>query len=177
LVAGVAAGGLAVNLVGLWALRSGRLESLNVRAAWLHVLTDALGSLQALAAGLLIWAFEWHWADPLASVLIALLVLWSSWSVLRDSVNVLMEAAPRHVDVAEIRAAIVAVPGVVAVHDLHVWTITSGFDALSAHAQVAARDRDAVLHDVRRALRERFAIRHSTIQLESAEGCEGEQCD
>lgn len=169
----VAAGGLLVNLLGLWLLHGGRDDSLNLRGARLHVVSDLLGSVQALAAGALIWAFGWGWADPLAAVLIALLVVASSWTLLRDSVNVLMEGTPRHLDAEEIAGAIAAVAGVGGVHDLHVWTITSGFEALSVHVRVAERDRDDVLGEVRDLVRERFAIEHATIQVESGEGCVG----
>ncbi len=137
LMMGIATGGLLVNLAGLWVLHAGKGESLNVRGAWLHVLTDALGSVGAIVAGLLIWARGWNWADPAMSVLIALLVVYSSWSLLQESVSVLMEWAPRGLDVDAVRDAMRAVPGVVAVHDLHIWTITSGMVSLSAHVEAA----------------------------------------
>ena len=174
----VAAGGLVVNLASLWILHGGHDASLNVRGAWLHVLSDTLGSVQAIAAGALIWAFGWNWADPLASLLIALLVVWSSWSLLRDAVNVLMEATPGHVDARELERAISGVAGVDGLHDLHVWTITSGFDSLSVHVETSGRDRDEVLADVRSVVRSRFGIEHSTVQVETHEapcangGCE-----
>src|SRR5690606_21286243 len=141
--------GLVVNLAGMWILREGREESLNVRGAWLHVLADTVGSVQAIVDGGLIWAFGWHLADPVASVLIACLVTWSSWALLRDSVNVLMEATPGHIDAAEVKAAFEAVPGVVEVHDLHVWTITSGFESLSVHVRIAGGDRTEILREIR----------------------------
>jgi len=163
----VAAGGLVVNVASLWILHGGRDASLNVRGAWLHVISDTLGSVQAIAAGALIWAFGWDWADPAASVMIALLVVWSAWELLREAVNVLMESAPRDIDAREIEEAIGAVEGVDAFHDLHVWTITSGFDSLSVHVQASGRDRDAVLADVREVVRQRFGIEHSTVQVET----------
>jgi cobalt-zinc-cadmium efflux system protein len=166
---GIAAGGLLVNLAGLWILRGGRAESLNVRGAWLHVLTDALGSVQALAAGALIWAFGWNWADPLASVLIGLLVIYSSWSLLKESLSVLMEGAPGHIDVDEVRDAIAGVPGVLAVEDLHVWTITSGLDAMSAHVVVADDRQPGLLRQIRQTIHDRFGIDHVTIQLDPEE--------
>jgi cobalt-zinc-cadmium efflux system protein len=141
----IACGGLVVNLVALRLLRGGRRESLNVRGAWLHVLADALGSVQVIAAGALIAAFGWRWADPTASVLIAILVAYSSWGLLRDAVGVLMEGAPGGLDVDEVGNAIMATPGVRALHDLHVWTITSGFVALSAHVVVEPDCPDDVL--------------------------------
>ena len=170
LMMGIAAGGLLVNLAGLLILRGGRSESLNVQGAWLHVLTDALGSVQALAAGALIWAFGWSWADPLASVLIGLLVIYSSWSLLKESMSVLMEGAPGHIDVDEVRDAISGIPGVLGVEDLHVWTITSGLDALSAHVVVADDRQPGLLRQIRATLQDRFGIDHVTIQLD-LEGC------
>lgn len=166
LMLAVAAGGLAVNLAGLALLHGGREESLNVRGAWLHVLTDTLGSVQAMVAGALILAFGWGWLDPLASVLIALLVVWSAWSLLRDAVNVLLEAAPENLDTREIESSLLGIAGVTEVHDLHVWTITSGFVALSVHVVVDGRAPDNVLWQIREELRSRFGIEHSTVQVE-----------
>ena len=114
----VAAGGLLVNLVALALLHGFRGESLNLRGAWLHVLADALGSVQVLAAGALLWAYDWRWVDPAASLAIAALVVWSAWGLLRESVAVLMEAAPGHIDVDEVRGALLEMPGVEGVHDL-----------------------------------------------------------
>ena len=166
LMLAIACGGLAVNLASLWVLRGGREESLNVRGAWLHVLTDTLGSAQAIAAGVLISGFGWNWADPLASVLIGMLVIVSSWGLLRESLEVLMESVPEHVRLDEVAEVMARVSGVKAVHDLHVWTITSGFVALSAHVVVEPECPEDVLWRVRDAIRERFGIEHSTIQVE-----------
>jgi cobalt-zinc-cadmium efflux system protein len=166
----IAVGGLAVNLIGLRILSGGKSDSLNVRGAWLHVLTDALGSVQAIAAGALIWAFGWQWADPAASVLIALLVVYSAWDLLKETVGILMEGAPRHIDVDQVRNALIGIPGVVEVHDLHVWTITSGMESLSVH--VVVEDEAGycdMLVRVRSALHDRFGIDHLTIQIESKE--------
>ena len=164
----VAAGGLAVNLLSLWMLHAGREENLNVRGAWLHVLADTLGSVGTLAAGLLIIGFGWWWADPVASVAIALLVLYSSWALLRETVAVLMEGAPGDIDVDDVRNALHAVPGVASAHDLHVWTITSGMVALSAHVVAAEEERrgGVLLDRIRRMLHDRFGIDHITIQVE-----------
>jgi cobalt-zinc-cadmium efflux system protein len=170
----VAGGGLLFNIVGLQLLAAGRHESLNVRGAWLHVATDALGSLQTVIAGALIWWLGWRWADPAASIVIALLVIWSSWSLLRDAVAVLMEGVPRHLDVVEVRDALAGVPGVVGVHDLHVWTITSGREALSAHLVVGESSaRARTLEQVRGTLAQRFGIKHVTVQLEHDECGDG----
>lgn len=170
LMVGIATGGLLVNLIGMWVLHGGRDASLNVRGAWLHVVADTLGSLQAIGAGALIWAFGWSWVDPLASVLIALLVVWSSWTLLRDSLNVLLEGAPAHIDTRDIQQALLTTDGVRDLHDLHVWTITSGFVALSVHLVTTAEAPAALLWRVRTMLRERFDIEHSTIQLEPPAG-------
>jgi cobalt-zinc-cadmium efflux system protein len=170
----VAGGGLLFNIVGLQLLAAGRRESLNVQGAWLHVATDALGSLQTIVAGALIWWLGWRWADPAASIVIALLVIWSSWSLLRDAVAVLMEGVPRHLDVVEVRDALAGVPGVVGVHDLHVWTITSGREALSAHLVVGeSSPRGQTLEEVRGTLAQRFGITHVTVQLEHDECGDG----
>lgn len=163
----VATGGLVINLAGLWILQAGRSDNLNMRGAWLHVLTDALGSVGAMLAGLMILAFGWAWADPVASVLIGLLVLYSSWGLLRDTVSVLMEGAPGHIDVDEVRSAIAGVEGVVGAHDLHVWTITSGMVALSAHVVAREPVRYAeLLRRLQDLAEARFGIEHVTIQVE-----------
>jgi cobalt-zinc-cadmium efflux system protein len=167
LMMGIAVGGLLINLIGLWILNTGRSESLNICGAWLHVLTDALGSVGAIAAGALIWAFSWNWVDPLASVLIGVLVLYSSWALLKETVAVLMEGTPGHIDVDEVRGAIGSIPGALFVHDLHVWTITSGMVALSAHVVVEENRFDqAMLKTIRELLHDRFEIDHATVQLE-----------
>jgi cobalt-zinc-cadmium efflux system protein len=168
LMLAVACGGLVVNLAALSILHGGREESLNVRGAWLHALTDTLGSVQAIVAGVLISAFGWEWADPVASGLIGILVVLSAWSLVRDAVAVLMEGVPAGISLAEIVDAIAGVRGVLAVHDLHVWTITSGFVSLSAHVVVTPACEEDVLWRVRGVLHERFGIDHSTIQVERA---------
>jgi cobalt-zinc-cadmium efflux system protein len=163
----VATGGLAINLAGLWILGPGREENLNLRGAWLHVLADALGSVGAMAAGALIWAFGWRVADPIASMVIALLVIHSAFALLREAVAVLLEGAPGHIDVDEVRDAIGGLPCVAEVHDLHVWTIASGVVSLSCHAVKAQDTRShTVLGEIQGLLRERFGIGHATIQVE-----------
>ena len=170
LMSAIAAGGLVVNLIALAALNQGRKESLNVRGAWLHVVGDTLGSVGAVAAGLLVWLRGWTWADPAVSVLIALLVIWSTWSLLRDVVAVLMEGTPAHIDLDKVRATLASASGVVGVHDLHVWTITTGMDALSGHVVVPRghpdRPCDELLRELRDQLHERFGIHHVTLQIE-----------
>ncbi len=174
----VAIGGLVVNLIALALLSGGQSTSLNVRGAWLHVLTDALGSVGAIIAAALIWLFGWYWVDPLVSVLIGLLVIYSAWSLLQEAVSVLMESTPRHLDVDRIREAMLQADGVLEVHDLHVWTITSGFDALSAHVVLAdaALPHGKLLAEIRTALHDRFGIDHITIQIEPEDLCDNAGC-
>jgi cobalt-zinc-cadmium efflux system protein len=163
----IATGGLLVNLVCLRVLEAGRQQSMNVRGAWLHVLSDALGSVGAMTAGGLIWAFGWTWADPTASVLICALVLYSAWHLLREAVDVLMEAAPRGVDVDVVRGALAGVPDVRSVHDLHVWTVGSAQVALSCHVVVPHEGRTtSLLQEIYQVLGSRFGIDHATIQVE-----------
>jgi len=172
----IAVGGLVVNLTAMWILHAGRSESLNVKGAWLHVVADTLGSAQAVVAGGLMWAFGWYIVDPIASVLIATLIVWSAWKLLGQSVNVLMEATPDHIDTDEVASALTSVNGVVEVHDLHVWTITSGFDSLTVHVTVEGRPHADVLREIRDLVHRRFGIEHSTVQLERPEDCFGGAC-
>jgi cobalt-zinc-cadmium efflux system protein len=165
----VAAGGLAVNLASLALLHGAREASLNLRGAWLHVASDALGSVAAMVANAAIWLGDLRVADPVASLAIAALVLRSAWSLLRETVDVLLEAAPSHLDVDAVRNALSAERGVISVHDLHVWTITSGMISLSCHVEAAGDvDGHELLGRITHGLRERFAIQHATIQLEPA---------
>jgi cobalt-zinc-cadmium efflux system protein len=168
----IACGGLGVNLAGLYLLREGRHGNLNVRGAWLHVLTDALGSVQAIAAGAVIARFGWTWVDPVASIGIAVLIVVSSWTLLRESVAVLMEGTPADLDPAPVRRALEAVAGVEAIHDFHLWSISSGFVALSAHLVVpATADAADVLRRSQAVLAERFGIRHTTLQIDAGGPC------
>ncbi len=164
-IAGV---GLAVNLVGAWLLHEHAARSLNVRAAYLEVLTDALSSVGVLAASTVIVTTGWTIADPLVSVAIALLIVPRTWHLLKQAVNVLLEGTPAHLDLQEIGAAIVAVRGVRRVHDLHVWTLTSGREAMSAHVVVDdVRESERLLEALHGVLHARFGIDHTTIQLET----------
>jgi cobalt-zinc-cadmium efflux system protein len=164
---GIAVGGLAINLLGLWILHPAKSESLNVRGAWLHVMSDALGSLGAILAGGLIWTLHWYWVDTVISILIGALVIHSAWALLQESVSILMEGTPRGIDVDEVRDAMIGVSGVMAVHDLHMWTITTGLDALSAHVIVAnGRPYQKLLKEMHDILHDRFGIDHTTIQIE-----------
>ncbi len=166
-VLAIAVAGLAVNLLAAWVLHRRGGDSLNVSAALRHVIADLLGSLGVIVAAVVILVTGWEYADPLVSVLIGLLVLGSSWTILRDSVGVLLEASPRGLDVEEIGRAMAATPGVVQVHDLHVWMITSGFPALAAHVLVGADDDcHAKRRELERLLHDRFEVEHTTIQVD-----------
>ncbi|HEX8560984.1 MAG TPA: cation diffusion facilitator family transporter [Pyrinomonadaceae bacterium] len=170
LMTAVAAGGLAVNLVCAWLLHGDHEKDLNVRGAWLHVLGDALGSVGAIAAGAFVTLGGWHAADPLFSALIAVLIVWSSWNLIREATNVLLEGTPAHINLAAVEDVILSTDGVEDVHDLHVWTITSGREALSAHVR---HERAAAPAELLRALRsklhDQFGVDHLTIQMETGE--------
>jgi cobalt-zinc-cadmium efflux system protein len=164
----LAGAGLLVNVGVAVRLREHRHRSLNLRGAYLHVLSDLLGSVGAVAAGATILATGWNAADPLASALIAVLILMSSWALVREAVDVLMEAVPGHIDVEALRRSLECVPGTDEVHDLHVWTLTTGRYALSAHAVVAGdhADDDAILAAMADVCARDFHIEHVTIQIE-----------
>jgi cobalt-zinc-cadmium efflux system protein len=166
----VAAGGLIVNLICALILHRDRENDLNVRGAWLHVIGDALGSTGAIIAGLLIMLFGWTAADSLISVFIGLLIVWSSWHLIRDATNVLLEGTPAHINLAAVEEAILETDGVSDVHDLHVWTITSGREALSAHVIHAySISQPNLLKELRAKLLDRFGVDHLTIQMETAD--------
>jgi cobalt-zinc-cadmium efflux system protein len=162
--------GLGVNL-GAARVLHGAGSGLNVRAAMLHVLADLASSAGVVLAGLVVLATGWAYADPIAGLLIGILVVAGTFGVLRETLGVLLEGAPAGMDAREVGAAIRDVPGVVGVHDLHLWTITSGFPALSAHVLVATgADCHAIRHDLEVLLRDRFDVTHTTLQVEHARG-------
>jgi cobalt-zinc-cadmium efflux system protein len=163
----VACAGLVVNAAAATILRRRGGDSLNVSAALRHVLADLLASVGVIVAALVILLTGWDYADPVASAVIGALILASSWSIIRDAVAVLLEASPRGLDVAEIGEAMAATPGVVQIHDLHVWTITSGFPALAAHVLVGADDDcHAKRRELEALLHRRFGLDHTTIQVD-----------
>ena len=164
----VAALGLVVNLLAASLLRHGAGESLNVRAAYLEVVSDALSSLAALLAAAIMLLTGWTGADAIASALIALFIVPRTWGLLRQAVNVLLEGTPPHLELGEIEAAMLAVPGVRRVHDLHVWTLTSGREAMSAHVVVDdVSQSERLLDHLHALLHARFGIDHTTMQLET----------
>jgi cobalt-zinc-cadmium efflux system protein len=160
--------GLGVNLAAMWFLHRGSGESLNLRGAYLEVLGDALGSVGVIVAAVVIQTTGFIRADPIISAGIGFFILPRTWGLMRQAIHILMEGVPPHLDPAEIDMAMRTAHGARAVHDLHVWTLTSGRDALSAHVLVEdLSDGKHVLGDLQALLRERFQIEHVTIQLES----------
>ncbi|PAZ16393.1 cation transporter [Streptomyces sp. SA15] len=171
--------GLVANLISLTLLMRGQRESLNVRGAFLEVAADALGSLAVLISAVVILTTGWQAADPIASLVIALMIVPRTWKLLRETLDVLLEAAPKDVDIAEVRAHILALDGVEDVHDLHAWTITSGMPVLSAHVVVrsdvlSAIGHEKMLHELQGCLGDHFDVEHCTFQLEPSGHAEHE---
>jgi len=165
----VSLGGLLVNLVSAWVLHPSAGEGLNVRGAYLHVLGDLLGSVATVAAAAAVRFGGWTIVDPVASIVVTLVVVHGSWRLVRESVDILLESTPAHISVGAVRAQLEAIPGIESVHDLHVWTVTSGVIAMSAHAIVREPERHQhVLEHVHDAMR-LFGIGHVTVQLERRE--------
>jgi cobalt-zinc-cadmium efflux system protein len=163
----IAALGLGVNGISAWLLHQSAAASLNVRAAYLEVVTDALASVGVLVAAIVVMATGWTVIDPLVSVGIAIVIVPRTWRLLTQAVNVLLEGTPAHLALGEIEAAMVQVAGVRRIHDLHVWTLTSGREAMSAHVVVEdPRQSDRLLEALHAVLHARFGIDHTTIQLE-----------
>jgi len=164
----VAVLGLIVNIAAAAILHADHHHNLNMRGAFVHVLSDAIGSVGAIAAGLIMLSTGWYLADPLISVFIGALILFSSWSLIKDSLSVLMQAVPKGIRLEEVRETIESIDGVAKVHDLHVWAVTSDIYTLSAHAVVEnGGDLHQVLNGIEDTLKERFHIEHTTIQLET----------
>ncbi len=168
IIAGV---GLVANAAGTAILHRGHNHSLNQRGAYLHIVSDLLGSVGALLAGVIILATGWVQADPVISVLISLLILGSAWRLVKESTDVLLEAAPAHIALSDVHDRIASIPGVASVHDLHVWTVTSGVIAMSGHLVVQnPADNQRVLEAVQACLGD-MGIRHVTVQMERDPTC------
>ncbi|HKO99333.1 MAG TPA: cation diffusion facilitator family transporter [Pyrinomonadaceae bacterium] len=163
----VAAVGLVVNIVGIYLLRSASQESLNMKGAYFEVMSDMLTSIGVIAAALIMIITGWYYADPLISAGIGLFILPRTWLLLRDAVGVLLEGTPKDVNLAKLREAIASVTGVEDVHDLHVWSLTSGVNAMSAHAVINDHDlHDEVLVAIQKKVTSEFKIAHATVQVE-----------
>ena len=158
--------GLAVNVASMKLLADESASSLNVQSAYLEVLSDAISSCAVILGGGIIWMTGWVLIDPLLSAGISVFIMWRTWGLLSQSVHVLMEGVPSHLKTKEVGQAMAGVPGVKGIHDLHIWTITSGLDALSSHVVISAgEDRDEVLERLQSLLRDRFRIDHATLQI------------
>lgn len=166
----IAIGGLIVNLIAAYLLHGDHQHDLNMRGAWLHVIGDALGSVAAIVAGILIVAFGWVWADAVTSVVISIIIIFGAWNLIKESVNVLLEGTPSHINIAAIEQAILKHENVRNVHDLHVWTITSGIEALSVHiVHHEEAEQTQLMRKIRKNLHDEFGIDHLTIQMETPE--------
>lgn len=166
----VGAAGLIINLISAFLLR--QHDDLNVRGAYYHVISDALGSVGAVMSGVLIWVTGRTIFDPLLSLLIGMLVLYSSWSVVRDSISILMESVPRHLDPSTIRQAVLSCPGVRNMHDLHIWSIGSRSHALSAHVTIHPDSNPSEVRcRIEEMLRREYDLNHTTLQIETYESC------
>jgi cobalt-zinc-cadmium efflux system protein len=163
--------GLLANLLSAWSLmRKGDVKNnLNLRSAYLHILGDALGSIGAIVAGLLMLLFSWYMADAIISVAVSLLILKSAWSLIQHTVHILMEGTPASINQLEVKQALESIEGVIEIHDLHIWTITSGMDSLSCHLLIEDEyDGQALLQKAIQLLEQDFQIQHSTIQIETS---------
>ncbi|MDT8901429.1 cation diffusion facilitator family transporter [Anaeroselena agilis] len=165
----IAAIGLLTNLTSAWALtHHGDTGNVNVRSAYLHILGDALGSVGAITAGALIYFFQWNWADPLVSVVVGLLILRSAWHVMEEALRVLMEGTPPTIDWEDVKGTLMKIPNVKDVHDLHIWSLTSGVDSLTCHLLVEpGKDPQQILKTSVKIIAEKFQIEHTTIQVET----------
>ncbi|WP_439882123.1 cation diffusion facilitator family transporter [Pontibacter sp. MBLB2868] len=171
----VACFGLVVNLAGMFILRKSSDESLNMKGAYFEVLSDMLTSVGVIVAGIIMWTTGWYYADPLLSAAIGLFILPRTWALLKDAVGVLLEGTPADVNTAQLRDTIAAVPGVVDVHDLHVWSLTSGVNAMSVHVVSAdGTPPNSVLEQVNDRVKSSYKIVHTTIQVEQEGYTEGE---
>jgi cobalt-zinc-cadmium efflux system protein len=160
--------GLIVNLAGMFILRSGSKESLNMKGAYFEVLSDMLTSLGVIAAGVIILTTGWYYADPILSAVIGLFILPRTWNLLKSAVGILLQGVPADVNVADLESAITRMPGVINIHDLHVWTLTSGINILTAHVTVSnAENYQSMLSRITEMVYRDFKISHATIQLES----------
>jgi cobalt-zinc-cadmium efflux system protein len=168
----IASIGLIANLISAWVLmhKGDVKENVNLRSAYLHVLGDALGSVGAIVAGLLMMWFSWYIADPVISVIVAVLILKSAWRVFSHSLHILMEGTPITVDKSKVEEVLTKIPGVINVHDLHIWTITSGLDSLTCHLLVEEKaNPQGILKTAVERIEEHFSIQHTTIQIETSD--------
>lgn len=162
----IAIGGLVVNIIGAFLLHGASHENLNMKGAFLHIISDLLGSVGAIFAGVSILLWKFYLADPIISLVISLLILHSAINLIKEAVNVLLEASPSHINVESVKAEILAIQDVVDIHDLHVWSISSTNIALSAHVITNSKEYNKLLCKIHSLIDEKFGISHLTIQLE-----------
>lgn len=175
-VMAVAAIGVLINGATALLFVKGRTEDVNVRGAYLHMLADAGVSAAVIAAGAVIWLTSWRWVDPAISLAVVALILWGTWGLLRESLDLALDAAPRGIDVAAVRAHLAALPGVTAVHDLHIWAMGATQPALTAHLVRPEGGDDAFLANALESLAHDFGIKHATIQIERAQRDDCAEC-
>jgi cobalt-zinc-cadmium efflux system protein len=170
----VAFAGFCINLIGLYILFRAGSENLNIRSAMFHVASDLLGSVGAIAAGLIMLKTGWYSADPVISALITLLILRGAWKLFSESVHILLEGTPRGIELKSVENAINSHEGVIEVHDLHAWTLAKGFEALSAHVVIEdIKSSEDLVIEIRKHLHDKFQINHVTLQIETRK-CEPE---
>ena len=163
----IAVAGLLVNLISAWILYPSQNRSINLRSAFLHLAADAVGSMAAIVASLAMILKGWYWFDPLVSFFIGILIITASWQLIQEATEILMESTPRHLDVQKVSQSLEQVPGIINIHDLHVWTIASGLYSLSVHAVVnGGQDQDALRCEMIKILKDKFGLEHATIQIE-----------
>lgn len=167
-VAGV---GVVINTATAWLFVSGKDHDLNIRGAYLHMAADALVSLGVVVSGFVIWQFGLNWVDPLSSVIIAIVIFWSTWELLRDSLNLAVDGVPRELDPGAVRQWLSQQPGVTGMHDLHIWPISTTETALTAHLLMPQPPAtDVFLNELAHQLHDRFGISHATLQVERGDG-------
>jgi cobalt-zinc-cadmium efflux system protein len=160
--------GLGINFLGVYILSSVKSDKLNIHGAILHVVSDAIGSVGALVAGLIMLKTRWYYADPITSILIAILILRGAWKLLSESVHILLEGTPKGIDLKSLEDAIGSHNGVLGVHDLHAWTLTQGFEALSAHLVIEdIKLSEDLIEEIKNHLQDKFQINHVTLQVET----------
>ena len=167
----IGAVGFGINALVAWMLHASARHSVNVEAAYRHVIADLLGSVAVVVSATLVWAYDWDIADPISGAVVAILILATTWRLLAKVIHVLLEGVPGHIDVYRLCSMIEALPGVTVIHDVHVWTLTPGYEALTAHVLLdpeREEDNDAMLDRIRRIAYEDFGIKHITIQLETS---------
>ena len=177
----IAVFGLIANVASAFILAKDRDENVNLKGAFLHMIADALGSVGAIIAGIVIWTTGWFPIDTIASVIIGILILWSTWGFLKQTINILLEATPENIDYMDVKNSLEEMEHIDTIHDLHIWTITSGMPVLSAHIKLSTccADTDhwqSCLADAKELIKEKFGIEHTTLQIEPGDDTCGQEC-